>query len=101
MPTLFQNIAIEEAQSLLAKGATIVDIRDVSSYTAGHISEAIHLSDNNLTDFVQANEFDKPLLVYCYHGHSSQPAAQFLAEQGFDHVYSLIGGYTAWSTDTI
>lgn len=99
MPTLFQNIAIKEALSLLTKGATIVDIRDVSSYAAGHISEAIHLSDNNLTDFVQSNEFDKPLLVYCYHGHSSQPAAQFLAEQGFDQVYSLIGGYTAWSTN--
>ena len=57
MSVLFKNIAIEEAQLLLAKGATIVDIRDMSSYTAGHISEAMHLSDNNLTDFVQAHEF--------------------------------------------
>ena len=30
------------------------------------------------------------------HGNSSQPAAQFLYEKGFEQVYSLDGGFEAW-----
>jgi thiosulfate sulfurtransferase len=96
MKTLFQNISIEQAKHLLAEGATIVDIRDPASYASGHIEGAIHLSNDNLSDFIRDSDLDKPLLVYCYHGHSSQNAAQFLAEQGFDEAYSVLGGYTEW-----
>jgi len=40
---------------------------------------------------------DKPVVVVCYHGMSSQSAASYLNEQGFDDIYSLDGGYSAWS----
>lgn len=96
MQTLFQNISIEQAKALLEAGATLADIRDHDSYTAGHIEGAIHLTNDNLNDFIRDSDLDKPLVVYCYHGHSSQQAAQFLAEQGFDEAYSMIGGYTEW-----
>ncbi len=41
-------------------------------------------------------EFDTPVIVCCYHGISSQQAAQFLIHQGFEEVYSLDGGFEAW-----
>jgi len=96
MTTLFKNISIDEAKILLEQKATVIDIRDHSSYIAGHLATAQHIHDENVQQFIQESDWDKPLLVYCYHGHSSQNAAQFLAEQGFEEVYSLMGGYTAW-----
>lgn len=33
----------------------------------------------------------------CYHGISSRGAAQFLIGQGFESVYSVDGGFEAWS----
>jgi thiosulfate sulfurtransferase len=36
------------------------------------------------------------MVVVCYHGHSSQQAAAWLAGQGFAEVYSLDGGFTEW-----
>ena len=39
---------------------------------------------------------DQAMVVVCYHGHSSQQAATWLAGQGFAHVYSLDGGFTDW-----
>ena len=39
----------------------------------------------------------KPVLVMCYHGISSRGAAQFLIGQGFESVYSVDGGFEAWS----
>jgi thiosulfate sulfurtransferase len=35
-------------------------------------------------------------VVCCYHGISSQQAAQFLVSQDFTDVYSLDGGFTQW-----
>jgi thiosulfate sulfurtransferase len=41
-------------------------------------------------------EFEQPILVMCYHGISSQGAAQYLVNQGFEEVYSVDGGFEAW-----
>jgi len=35
-------------------------------------------------------------VVVCYHGNSSQQAAQFFAGEGFNDVYSMDGGFEAW-----
>jgi thiosulfate sulfurtransferase len=98
MATSFENITIPDALALLERDIMIADIRDEASYQAGHLDKAVHLIDTNISSFVQQSDFDKPILVYCYHGHSSQHAADFLVKQGFDEVYSLLGGYTAWET---
>ena len=50
----------------------------------------------NIDDFVSNTKKDKSLIVYCYHGNSSQSAAEFLVKSGFNDVYSLDGGYEAW-----
>ncbi|GAA5192864.1 thiosulfate sulfurtransferase GlpE [Ferrimonas gelatinilytica] len=74
----------------------IVDIRDASAFAAGHIPGAVHLHNGNLAEFVLNAEFEEPLVVVCYHGISSQGAAGYLAEQGFEQVYSLDGGFEGW-----
>ena len=38
---------------------------------------------------------DAPVLVYCYHGNSSQEYAQMLADFRFNQVYSVDGGFAA------
>ncbi len=96
METLFKNISVNQTKQLIEAGATLADIRDPDSFAAGHIEGATQLSNDNLHEFIQQADLDKPLVVYCYHGHSSQPAVQFLAEQGFEEVYSMIGGYSEW-----
>ena len=93
----YKNISIDEAKELIKKGGTVADIRDPASYKAGHIKDAIHLSNDNIEDFVRDQDHNTPLLVCCYHGHSSQQAAQFLLSQGFTNTYSILGGYTAWA----
>ncbi|MGL5597426.1 MAG: rhodanese-like domain-containing protein, partial [Aeromonas sp.] len=41
-------------------------------------------------------DVDTPVIVMCYHGNSSQGAAQYLLQQGYDEVYSLDGGFEGW-----
>lgn len=75
---------------------TIVDIRDPQSFAQGHIEGAVHLSNDTVAAFLAATEKSEPVAVVCYHGVSSQQAAQFLVEQGFNTVFSMDGGFEAW-----
>ena len=75
----FTCISPERALELRSEGARIVDIRDPHSYATLHVAGAQRLDNQNIHDFIAAADLDAPLLVFCYHGHSSQSAAAFLA----------------------
>lgn len=93
----FRQIGVAEAQGFFqSKKAVFVDIRDPASYEAAHIPGALYLSDSNIEHFVAATDKSKPVVVYCYHGNTSQGAAAYLVDQGFQEVYSVIGGFEAW-----
>ncbi|WP_258807534.1 thiosulfate sulfurtransferase GlpE [Pseudidiomarina sp. CB1] len=79
------------------KKAAFADIRDARSYAMGHIPGAVHLTDSTLNDFLAELEDDQPVVVVCYHGNSSQGAAEYLAHQGIEPVSSMDGGFTAWA----
>ena len=93
----YKAIDSAEVEDLMQKGSlTIADIRDLASFQISRLKDALHISNANVEEFVRDTDFDEPLLVYCYHGISSQSAAMFFGEQGFKNVYHLIGGFEAW-----
>ncbi|MCH8313049.1 MAG: thiosulfate sulfurtransferase GlpE [Nitrospinae bacterium] len=95
----FQEIGIHKVQEMLEqKNVNIVDIRDSGSYSGGHIPTATSVNDGNVQEFTENTDKDKPLVVCCYHGISSQGAAAYFAEQGFKEVYSMTGGFEAWQS---
>ena len=96
----FKHMQISQLhQALPEKTYVVVDIRDPSSFKSGHIPDSIHLTNETLTDFMRDADLDAPIVVCCYHGHSSQQAAQFLISQDFTNVYSLDGGFTQWQVE--
>tara|TARA_R110001599_G_scaffold96295_3_gene249073 strand:+ start:596 stop:916 length:321 start_codon:yes stop_codon:yes gene_type:complete len=92
----FQRISPQQANQLLEQGAALVDIRDPQSFALGHISNAVRLDNDNLPGYLATANKHTPLIICCYHGNSSQPAAAYLASLGFDQVYSLDGGFELW-----
>ena len=93
----FKHVVAKEALELIEKGAVVADIRDGQSFANNHIKGAVNLTNDNLQEFIDNNEFDAPILVCCYHGMSSQSAAAFLCERGFEEVYSIDGGFERWA----
>ncbi|EKE81509.1 thiosulfate sulfurtransferase GlpE [Idiomarina xiamenensis] len=94
----FRRISLTEAhQSWQAEAAVIADIRDPQSFALGHIPGARPLSNATFSDFMQDVDPDQAVIVVCYHGVSSQGAAQYLINQGFENVASMDGGFTAWA----
>ncbi|MGK0443965.1 MAG: thiosulfate sulfurtransferase [Bermanella sp.] len=95
---MFQHIKIKQLNDLMDSDTPvhIVDIRDPQSFAAGHITGAIPLDNSNVQTFVANTPKDENVVVCCYHGNSSQGAAQFLFEQGFTNAFSLDGGFEMW-----
>jgi len=87
-----------DAPPLLAKPFTLIDIRDRQSFEQGHIAGAIHIDNGNVDDFLMRTDKSLPLVVCCYHGNSSQGAADYFQQQGFHQSFSLDGGYEYWKT---
>ena len=93
----FKLIDLVDAQAKLSDGnVAIADIRDPQSFAAGHVENAFLLNNTTMSEFSGVTEFDTPVLVFCYHGHSSQGAAQYLANLGYEEVYSVNGGFEMW-----
>jgi thiosulfate sulfurtransferase len=91
------EVSVQEARDVLDAGKhTFVDIRDPDSFSQGHIEGAIHVHDGNVEEFVRDSDKEKPLIVYCYHGNSSQGATACFLEHGFKSVHSLRGGFEEW-----
>lgn len=90
------SIAPADVMDKVNNGAYLVDIRDINSYQNHHIKHSQRIDNENLPDFLRQADMDKPIIVCCYHGVSSISAAGFLAQQGFDEVYSLEGGFSAY-----
>lgn len=97
---MFKRINKETAQNLLQEANSIlVDIRDNESYNEGHLPNALQLTQENISSFIEQTPKESNVLVMCYHGNSSQSVAQYLASQGFSNVYSVDGGYEGWIND--
>jgi len=93
----WSRISAEVASTLIAeRSPAIVDVRDPLSFSNGHLPGALLLDNQSVREFIETTDKATPLLVYCYHGNSSQGASAWLTEQGFTEVYSLDGGFEFW-----
>ena len=93
----FKRISVTDAHAMIEQGHVVIaDIRDDQSFANGHVENAFHLSNASMVSFSQKFDYDVPVLVFCYHGNSSQGAAQYLVQQGYEQVYSVDGGFEMW-----
>lgn len=93
----FTEITPEQAWDMMrTKNAVLLDVRDAARFTYSHAQGAFHLTDQSYGQFQDTYDFDHPFIVSCYHGISSRSAAAFLAKQGYDNLYSVIGGFEGW-----
>jgi len=78
--------------------ALILDVRDGGEYKEGHIPQARHIPLGALRDRLGelTKAKDKPIVVYCRNGATSQAACAQIKKSGIADVYSLSGGLSAW-----
>ena len=92
------NIDPTAAVSLINQDAMIIDLRNKEAYSRGHIVNAKN---------IPLDEFDakrksiqkfksKPVVAVCDSGISSTKIVNTLRQAGFENVFGLKGGMSAW-----
>jgi len=81
---------------LQAEHRYFVDLRDAQSFRFSAIADAVHVCNENVTEFYASASKSADIILYCYNGSVSRYAVAEFQRQGFEHVYSLIGGFEAW-----
>ena len=80
--------------------AVILDIRDKADYKKGHILNAINLPYASLEGKISEIESykNKPVIVVCKMGQTSNAAGAILRKNGFTDVTRLSGGMAEWTS---
>lgn len=76
----------------------IIDVRTKEEFGEGHLvgAQNIDVFDDNFAKNLGLLKKKMPVLLYCYSGGRSSEAAQTLVKLGFNKVYELKGGLSAW-----
>ena len=85
-------------QMMNSDDVVVLDVREPAETVGGKIAKAIQIPVGAVTKRIGELEKhkDKTLLVYCKTGARSGVACKELSKNGFDKVFSLNGGITAW-----
>ncbi len=81
------------------EGAYIIDVRESSEYTEGHIPNAVNVPLSGLTESFEFIDTQDVVYVVCQVGGRSARACEFLSQQTrFDNsqFINVLGGTAAW-----
>jgi rhodanese-related sulfurtransferase len=78
--------------------ALVLDVRETGEWSSGHIQGARHIALAQLEKRIsELDKFkDRPIIIYCASGNRSSSACGQLKKGGFEKVFSLDGGISAW-----
>ena len=76
----------------------LVDVREESEWTNGHLPGAIHLGKGIIERDIEARVPDTSarLVLYCGGGFRSALSADNLQKMGYTNVESMDGGWKGW-----
>lgn len=97
--TGLNNLSPQEAITLVNHNeAVIIDIRDNSNFTKGHIINAVNIPLPQLDSGLKKIEKykDKPVILSYGAGQAHHKAARLLKQAGFSDLYNLKGGIASW-----
>ena len=79
--------------------AIVLDVRETAEWNDGHIAGARHIAMGSLDQHLSELEKFKqrPIIVVCASGNRSSGACGKLKKAGFEKVYNLSGGVSAWA----
>ncbi len=96
-----REITVEQAASRVAakKDLRFIDVREDNEWAAGHAAGAEHAGRGVIERDIEKKVPDKEteLILYCGGGYRSALAADSLQKMGYRNVYSMAGGWTAWT----
>ncbi len=96
----FQSIPEITARELLERrrdgeDMTLLDVRSLDEFEAGHLPGATHLYAGHLPDRLNQIPDARPIVTFCGNGRRALIAASYLRQNGFEQVRNCLGSMAA------
>jgi rhodanese-related sulfurtransferase len=93
---MIEQITTDQLQAQLADGGvTLVDVREVHEFRAGHVPGAVNIPLALIPVRLHELPSDAVLTIICQSGNRSMQACMWLANQGRPTV-NVVGGTGTW-----
>ncbi len=94
----FETAEIEDLAGwvLSAEPMTVIDTRDESEWTHGHVPGAVHLYVPDVAHHAAEIPRDAPVAVHCASGYRAGIAASILEQAGFTRIIHVAGPWSDW-----
>ena len=94
----YTDVTVEQAKMMIDSNPLLIvlDVRYQYEYDSGHMRNAHLVPLDELPSRFGELDKNRDILVYCLTGDRSVIASQNLTASGFEHVYNMLGGITAW-----
>jgi molybdopterin-guanine dinucleotide biosynthesis protein A len=90
-----EEITVEQLSDLLARGVTLIDVREPDEYERGHAPGAVLMPLGSVLGGDVSIAGPGPVYMICRSGARSMRACEHLAQQGVDAI-NVAGGTMAW-----
>lgn len=96
--TVSKTTVNEVADRVTESEVTVLDVRNLSEFEAGHLPGALHVPLGHIAARLNEIPRDKPILVQCQGGTRSAIATSVLQRHGVSGAIDLRGGFSAWQS---
>jgi rhodanese-related sulfurtransferase len=96
LPTI---ISATDVNSMNLLGTVyIIDIRSAGDWADGHIANAVNVAAGDILDHMESTDLSayEKVAVVCYTGQTAGWATSILRIMGYDNIYSMKFGMSAW-----
>jgi hydroxyacylglutathione hydrolase len=94
------QISVVELHKQMEGRPIVLDVRNPSEWSAGHIGGAIHIPNGDLESRLSEVPTNAPVHVICGSGYRSSIATSILLKHGLANVVNVNGGMNAWKART-
>lgn len=95
---LIDQLTVEEVNELSENRPLqqFIDVRRPAEFAAGHPAGAVNIPLNRLSGEFEKLDPSGPTYVICQGGYRSSIGTGILENAGFERIYNITGGTTAW-----
>jgi rhodanese-related sulfurtransferase len=94
-PQTVPSVTVDELPEKMPEGATLLDVREMDEWTAGHAPGALHIPMSELAARLGELPADVDVYVVCRSGGRSARVTAYLNGNGWDAV-NVDGGMQSW-----
>lgn len=95
MPQQVPTVTIPDLPDSLPEGVTLLDVRELDEWAAGHAPEAVHIPMSELAGRLADLPTDNEVFVVCRSGGRSARVTAYLNANGWD-AKNVDGGMQLW-----